>query len=426
MQHVLAALLATSLAVSQVPTGKHVVATQLPGGNPATQLLLVDGATGAPAALPRFPSDVHAPLALALDPFDRHVVLAVDLGGGLSRIVRLVPAGAALQEHVVVASTPGPVVDVVVPGERMFLAVDGPAGGVFSVPRRGGAPALVRAQANVTAVQSFFPSAVLMAFTGRPGTAAPDSGTEMIDATSGATFYGPSTFPNPTGRTVTGVVDMPTGLPRQLLSFDDGTFGMIALGLGLVAVPANPPPPNGGAAAMKPADRFGATGRVLGGAPFPFLYDVDPWTGAVTVLSQPLPGAPRDFDSAIPARAQWLTMSERCGAVTLTHVFSGFPVPGTQVGIGVRSGPPGQLAILAAGFGDFSGGALPAVLPGGCLLHVAPDAVLWHLLDATGAAMQNLAIPPAGYLGTILFTQWLHLGGGVLSGSEAMSMQIGT
>ena len=427
MVRLLASAVFACAAAAQA-TFPHVVLTDLGGPGARAQLVAVDAVSGAATALPGFASDALRPLAVALDPYDGDLLVALDAGLGQSRIVRLVDLGSAFAE-LPIANVPGPVVQLQVAGNRLFAAVDGPGGGVYRMPRRGGAASPALAWPDLTAMQFFIPSAdfAVLAWTGRPGTAQPDSGTGVYDFVGGAFTLGPFSFPNPTGRATTGVVDLPTAIPRQVLAFDDGTFALFA---GLLGTPPMPiatslPIPAGGAVAMHAAGGYSIVPFVLGGAPYPFLYSVDAFSGAVTLASAALPGAPIDFAFALDGDAHSLGLAEPCGTAMLGHSWTGAPQLGTTLTSTVV-GPANSLVLLAGGLDDFAFGALPATLPGGCALDVAPEVVLAFVTTASGVANHLLPIPATpSLLGTAVFLQWVGYDPAGLSTSAAAVHWIG-
>ncbi len=401
----------------------HVVLTSLAAGSPRAQILDVDLALATATPLPRFPADVLPPLAITVDPFDRDLVVAFDLGTGNSRVVRLQRAGTTLVQHPMF-DVPGRITALAIGGDFVFAASDG-GGGLWRAARRGGQPALAYAQANLTALHGLGHTgdAALLGWTGRPGTPAPDSGVVLVDPRTGQVHLGPHTFANPNLRELTGAVDLPTGVPRQLLAFDDGSYALFA---GLIGPPApvvtTPPIPVGGAAALAPASLFGVAPMGLGGASFPFLYEVDFWSGVVTVRSQALPGDPVDFCAGGDRSARSLPISDRCGPVALHQSWSGTPQPGSVFSVGVLA-TPGLGVFLAAGLADFPG--LPVPLPGGCGFDVRPDAVSFLVVPNIGQANVAIAVPAGpAFVGTIVFAQWLHAGAAI-SVSGAAAHQIG-
>jgi hypothetical protein len=421
-------LLAASLAVAplaaQLPTGLTVVATRLNAPGPLTRLLAIDG-SGTLIPIGRFPSDVFPPLAVEIDPIDRHLLVAVDLGG-TSLIVRLVPQGAAIAVERQVSILNVPVTQLHVVGDMLFASAGGPNGGLFRLPRRGGAATLVAARADLDAMFVFGQQALgILAWT---GTAAAPGGIAYTDFTTGQPYYGPFAF-GAALPAVTGIVDLPTGLPQQILSFADGTIAVFSGFLGPPqTIPLAPQPPPGGIAAMKaPGPSFFMTG--VGGAAFPFLFDVDPTAGTVTPRTAALPGNPVDFALPAGAAAQTLPFAAPCGTPPLAITDANGP---PQLGnalyrVELAGGAPGQAAVLVAGFADTSalGAPLPFPLPGGCALHVEPAAVLFHLTSGAGAASQAMAVPAAAvFAGTIVFAQWLQAPGAGFIGSGALAIQI--
>lgn len=418
---VLAGPVMPQLAVS---SGVHVVATRLPGA-PATALFAVDAIAGSVLQLPRFQFDVLPPLAVAIDPYDHHLYVALDRGDGTSMLVRLSPQVSWLRADVLAAGVSGRVTQLACADDDLLVAVDSPTGGLFTLPRRGGALTRLLTQPNLTALQIVHQGAVYLqyAWTGRPGTAATESGVDTLHLQTGQPLFARSTFANPTGRETTGLIELPTGVPRYLLAFADGSLAQITLGGGLVPVPAVPPPA-GGATALKTVG-FSLRGLLLGDAAHPFLAEVDAFTGAYAVLSQPLPGAPVDFAEMRPSGAQAMQFGSPCGPVPLEALVTALAEPGRSAGIAVRGGPPGQLAVLALGLDDWAAATLPAALPGGCLLHVQPAAVLWQTFDSAGAARHPIPVPVDPALRDVrLFGQWLHPGG-ALSVSAAVVLVVG-
>jgi hypothetical protein len=419
------AVLVGAALIAQAPTVPVVVLTRLPGATQSA-LLEVDPVTGLATPLPGFLGDSMRPLAVAVDPFDGAVFVALDaVAVAAVQVVRLVRTGSGWSEHPLV-QIGSRITQLDVVDEDLLVAFDG---GVFRLPRRGGTPATVLAQANVTALHGFGPNATAaaIAWTGRPGTAVVDSGTGVRDLAASAWWWGPDSFPNPTARETTGIVDLPTAVPRQLLAFDDGTFALFAP---LVApaptpVPTTPAVPPGGAVALKTGGPFSVAPLALGGAPFPFLYSVDAFSGAVTLRSAALPGDPVDFAAGIDRQAHRLPFGRACGPVVVQATSSGDAVLGTTLTL-TGTGQPNALLVLALGLDDFAGGALPLALPGGCALEIAPDVLLAFVAGPAGTAAQSVAIPAAPALtGTPLFVQWGQLTAPTLAVSVATVCFVG-
>ena len=138
-----------------------------------------------------------------------------------------------------------------------------------------------------------------------------------------------------------------------------------------------------------------------------------------------LPGAPVDFAPGISLSAHSEFFGSGCGAVSLSQTWSGLPQLGNTFQVGV-SGPANTPVFLAGGLTDFGGGVFPAPLPGGCLLEVSPDAVLFAMLAANGHANYAVNLPASTvYAGTVLFFQWVHFAAAGLSTSDAAAHWIG-
>jgi hypothetical protein len=230
---------------------------------------------------------------------------------------------------------------------------------------------------------------------------------------------------NSRNREITGIVDLPTGVPCELVSYSDGTFETV-LGGGVVvtALTVVPPPPPGGAVAMRLLNDGTLGGFVLGGAAMPFLYAVDVFGGTATLRSTALPGTPVDFAYGLTLAAQALMFGTPCGGSPLTAQVTGRAQPGNTITFQAGGAVPGSAVFLCAGASD-TGGYLPLSLPflAGCLLQVTPDFPVLRAVDATGNAQQPFAVPfSAMLIGQRLFAQWLAPG---LGASPAAAVQVG-
>jgi hypothetical protein len=95
---------------------------------------------------------------------------------------------------------------------------------------------------------------------------------------------------------------------------------------------------------------------------------------------------------------------------------TGLPVLGTSYALDLTEAPPTTFAVLASGLSDstWSGGALPALLPGalGCYLLVDPIVLQTYITNGSGAASGSIVVPnTAGLIGTDVFHQWVALDG---------------
>jgi hypothetical protein len=425
----LAATILTATLAAQVAPGNAVVAVRLTG-NPATRLLAADLASGAFTTLPGFPADAMPPLAIEFDRIDNELLLALDAGNGISRVFRYtMQNGIPVQERVL-GDVPGHVTELTLGGEQVLAAVDGAQGGIYRLPRTGGTAALSRALPDLTVLQTGAPNATLALVVwsaGQPG----NPGAGILDLTSGGFFFGATSFVNYAHPDITGAMELPFPQPRVVLSHADGavTVHQMTYGGGAqpTALPIQPTPPPGSAAAMKPG---GAPWRpvVLGSSAFPMLWTFDPMAALPTLsmLAGPLPGDPVDFAIAPSADAQLRTFGTACGPNAMAMQATGGPILGTTFQIALSGGAPNALALFVLGLSDQLGGLLPFQLPSGCLLRVSPDSVLLHTTDAAGRATRSLAVPGQPWLvGLVAFAQWLQAPALPFATSDALAIRFG-
>ena len=203
---------------------------------------------------------------------------------------------------------------------------------------------------------------------------------------------------------------MPTAVPRQLLTFGDGSFAMFS---GFLNPPVQPlsigPGLAGGATALHSRDPYAADVIAIGDVAYPFLYSVDPWGGPQVQLSQALPGSPIDFDFTVGSAAFSLQRGQACGGESLHQYTAGSPAQlGGTLSVYVQAAV-GLPVLFVAGLDDFGLGALPTALPGGCSLEIAPDLVLLEFVPNGGVVVEAIPVPPLpSLIGTIVHTQWAH------------------
>lgn len=426
------ALLLTALASAQVAPGNAVVMVRQPG-TPATQLLAVNLTSGATSPLPRFPADVLTPLAVAIDPIDGEMVLAMDAGSGISRLFRYTMAGGVPAGERAMGDVPGHVTELGFTGNQLIASVDGLQGGVWRMPRNGGTPALAFPLPHLSAMLSWGAGQHgAVAWSGSQGPPTSDAGVGIVDLLTGLFALGPDNFPNFAHPGITGVMDLPTALPRQLLSHTDGTVSLYTMFLSSppLTIAVTPPVPPGGCAAMKPMSPYGISPLVLGGSAFPFLWTFDAMAASPsrTLVAGPLPGDPVDFAVTQGSGAQVVFFGTACGSPPISISFQNLPQLGTpNFQIDLLAARANSPALLVLGFTDQLGGVLPYSLPGGCPLLVSPDAVSFHLTSATGTASRVLPVPVLpGLNGLRLYAQWLQITAGSFIGSGAMSIRVGT
>jgi hypothetical protein len=412
MRTALCILLLSCLAVpakTQVAPGHAVVATNVGG---QTQLLDVDLANGAVVVLPRFPADTSAPLAVAFDPIDGRTILAIDRGGGLTFLHGV---GGGLIERFL-SSVPGTVTDLVLAdGGDVFAAVGGPGGGIWRIPRNGGSSTLVVAIPRASALSTFgIGSQYAWVAVSGDNALMIDPEARLVDLTTGATIAGPYVYTGYQPRGLTGIADLPTGVPRELLT-DEG--GNVSLSFGfmpptrLQILPQLPP---GATRVLVMQNAF--DGVVLGGSAHPFLKKFSGYQTPQNwvMLAGPLPGDPVDFDLAPPAGASVTVFGRPCPpSLPGTHLQAlGAPDLGNAAFALQLMGVPSTPSALVLGASDqlFAGQPLPIFLPGGCQLLVSVLALLPNQTNGAGTATQALPVPADPALrGSRVFAQWLHV-----------------
>ncbi len=424
------ALLAMGAARSQLPGGHGVIATALPA-TPATQLLVVDLATGTVTPLSRFTHDDLPPLALRVDFVNRDVLLAVDLGGA-TRILRLGISGAVVTRVRVLADVPGSTTDIVVtyPGD-LTASVGGPQGGLLHVPRNGGAgtPSLTAPRIAGTSTLSNYNSEVWIAESGTGGTPAQ---LRMFDTRTGLTA-GPYPQPAIQPPTLTGIADLLTSIPTHVLSTTNGEVWRSIPQQSVIRLPITPALPAGGTRAVRVA--MDDTGFVLGGAVDPFLRSFDAYNTAPqtwNVIAGPLPGDPVAFDISQPPGPLIVQFGERCSPSSTApalYTQGGYPKLGNANFGLTTTGIPQIPVILALGLSDqqYFGLSLPLELQGGgCELLVSPDVALVMTTNQMGMVSRQIPIPSTPVLnGIIVFAQWIHLNGGpLIAATDAMALHV--
>ena len=423
----LAALAAANLT-AQVPFDHAVIATELAGA-PRTRLLYANVQTGTLTATGRFPSDGLAPLEVTLDPLNRNLVVALE-DGSATRLVRLTLAGSSVATERLLAQLPGRVTGVTVayPGD-VYATVGGAAGGIFRIPRNGGTPVLVAALPYATSLTklSFVDGGFMVTQSAAPGTGN-DPTLVIFDVVGGVI----ATYPWPGHNTseITGIIDLPTTLPKQYLVHADGT---VSWSLGFQApMPqvVTPLVPAGGTVAAH-SDATNSRLFVLGGSSHPFLKSLglpgypQTWHN----VAGPLPGDPVDFDFEHGTRDVSWFFGRSCGSPAPGVWIQGQATPGsTTFGLGVSSLRPAVSTFLVLGANDQQTGGvpLPVTIPGGCQLLVSLDVVIGHTTGSTGAVLQSLPLPNLpGLVGTTLFGQWLVVSGSPFDVTTAVAVRIG-
>lgn len=419
-------LLASALS-GQIPPGHAVVASCLSAGG--TGLFSVDLVSGASAPLGTFPSAGLAPLAIRLDPVQGNLLLAVEIPGG-SRLLRLGLAGAIVVRESALADLPGRVTALAFAGAGEIVAATGGAGGsLYTVQRMGGPPRTLAALPRASALHTHGLGAT-HAWVAQSGAAGPpilfpQGG--FVDLSTGAITTGPHAYTGHTPLGLTGVVDLPTGVPRQVYSQEDGSLALsTAFGLPQVLTP---PLPAGATQALRLGSNLDLV--ALGGQAHPYLKAIQGYSPqAWSLLAGPLPGDPVDFDLAGPAGPGVVAFGQGCGGGPVLYggLNGGPPRPGNpSFQLEAAGARPSQALLLALGLRDHAwhGLPLPWTLPGGCPLLVSVELPLIALSGPSGAATLPLPVPADPALnGAVLFAQWLQPWGAGLETSNGAAIQV--
>ncbi|MFO1078808.1 MAG: hypothetical protein U1E73_13885 [Planctomycetota bacterium] len=424
-----AALLALAAARAQTVPYDEAIVVAATGAQPATLALAVDLHAGSYTVLPTLPGDAMPPLAVEVDPIDGSVLVALDSGGS-TRVVRRRYAQAT---EAFVGTVPGLAVELLVDrfGD-VVVATGGSNGAVQRLPRHGGTAALIRSTPFLSAAGA--PQALHWnALLGYSGTVSPPRDPQVadLDLDAGTFAWGPLALTGFQPLGIRGLLDMPTGVPRQILAHDDGSLSLYswAIAGGPVPLSVSPPLPNGGIAAMKAHEAF--VGIVLGGAQNPYLYSFDPFPAlggslVLTTISTALPGTPVDYAVRPLAGAQVLQFARPCGVAAELRIGmlpgTGPHLGNTAFGLAASQGLPLLPAWLVLGFGE-----LAYAMPTGCDLGVTPDAIGGRWTDANGDASLLIPIPAAaGLVGVRFFGQWLQVDGGTpFLASDVAMVEIG-
>jgi hypothetical protein len=214
-----------------------------------------------------------------------------------------------------------------------------------------------------------------------------------------------------------------------LLSFSDGSFAMFAPAIAPTpqAITTSMPIPSGGAVALKAGGSAAARPLALGGAAFPFLYEIDPFSGVITLRSAALPGNPIDFAIGIDRTAHVVAFGSACGPAAVQALPTNPPTLGSTLVLSA-AGQPNAILLLVLGLDDIAGNTLPTPLPfaGGCLLHITPDLLLAFATSPSGQASHAIPLPSGPqFVAMPLFAQWAQLDVAGFSLGEANAYFLG-
>jgi hypothetical protein len=402
---------------AQIPTGHHLVLTGTASGGSA--LLDVDPGSGLVTPLRSFTLDALPPLACTWDPVGRHAIVAVRAGIG-SVLFRVDPA-SAFERFLAVLPDPVLGLEISEPGD-LYALTGGPNGAIWEIARNGSAPSLRIAAPHATAFGAPKRAPVCWIAQAPPG-AAPTIG--FVDPRLGSVLVPPIALPALAGRRITGVHDLPTGAPRQVLTDDRGGIHLLEFGTTLSTLPVAPTLPPGATVDLLLESGTSLDAVVLGDRRHPFVQRV-PVFGAPPVavpLAGPLPGDPIDIDEVDSAAGG--SFGSDCGGSFGAKGL--FVVPGWPGYTYLRHAPPLAPALVVFGLSEqeTAGIPLPALLPGGCSLLVSLDVLVPTRADAAGNARIDFPVPASLPPGFAIHAQWILPTPNGLGTTCAMSIQIG-
>ncbi|HEX5051266.1 MAG TPA: hypothetical protein VFZ65_05805 [Planctomycetota bacterium] len=435
MRHHLATAVLTCLPLAaQAPIERLFVVSEHPS-NPRTRCYQVDPATGAVQQVP-----VHAtagawqnerPTALCIDPPTRDLLLCTwSAATATTTVTRLRLGAAGIVADAPLATLPAIAVDASVQADgELFVAVEhATAGGVWRVPRDGGAPTQLWAAAAVSAMSD--DTIVPLKYWAAQDQAPAAPNLSVFLASAPATAVLTTNLPLPAGVRVTALHEHLNSFwwTRELVVADDQ--GRLWQGWSTLFAPLTPIPlatPIAPGGARRIVDAPGNGYWVLGGAADPtlkFLYELSASVNPPVQVVATLPGDPVDVTWTGSAAAAVRPFGAACGPAG-TIAAAGLPQLGNPAfAIELAGGLPNTFAVLAGASATL---LLPVPVPPlGCALPFAPDVLLLLATDAAGQAALPVPVPASSALaGTILITQWWQLTPpGALVGSAALALHL--
>ena len=396
--HVLAAASLALPAAAQLTPGHVVAVTTHQKGS---LVLDVDPVTGAFGKL-GYAATSQVASAVLFDPVDGGIVIAVEepspTGPGATRLMRFDLKGGGLGTPRFLARIPGRVtaLGLASPGEIVAAveAFSSSPSTLHRLPRNGGPVKRVATfpkGLNATAMWlPPFSNYALVAI----GGPAKDPQILQVDLAAG-TVRKVGSLPGMRGRRITGLADLPTGAPRQVLSDDLGRIHLFEFFSSLKTLPVNPPLPSGGSIALRLTHGTTFTAYVLGGGAHPYFILVDVFgstAGKWKKLAGPLPGAPAAFHFAGPPGPSSLRFGSSCPPGGSTWISTGLPRLGTTFNFGLARAPAKAPVLALFGRSDQRTrfGPLPLSLPGGCLLLVSFEVMVPLFTDTLGRAVRRI------------------------------------
>ena len=426
----LAPLLLLSTIQAQIAPGRAFVITEM-ANTPRSVVLEVDMATGKFVTLGRFGFDTLPPLGIAFDNVDRDLIVACRFQNG-TRIIRLPLQGRVFGTPRVLADLTNPITDIEFGfRDSIFFTIGGANGGLFAIPRNGGAVRRVKAMPRARGIFNFgqgvYSGFVLQA--GAPGMPVTDPHISALNYDNGKVLE-QLRLTNYRPLDVTDVAVLPNAVLNKLVSNADGTVGEVILNKSST-IPLTPKLPAGATRRIR-TFAGGLTAYVLGGKAHPRIKSFPgfgngrsrPWT----MLTGNLPGDPVDFDITPPTAARNVALGRACTGNTMHIGSRQTPSIGNSAfNVDLHTGAKNTTAALALGLSDdrFGNLNLPTRLPGGCTLYASIDTVLFRQTDNLGFTSQPLPVPNNPALaGIIVFGQWAQAKGTGLDTSAALAMHL--
>jgi hypothetical protein len=377
----------------------------------ASRVLRADLQLGTSIDLGRFASDTLPVEAIAWDPVARDIVLALREATA-TRLVRLEWNGSAITGERAISRLLDPVTSLSVAWRGdLYLTT---ARGIYRTPRNGGAVFPVLPQRAASSLVAEFGASYALLANGRESASGTEPGFCWVDLQNGTITSGPFVFPSFAGNTITGLADLPTGAPREVLSDE---LGNLTLSTGFqdpTPIPGVPSRGIGTSVALRAENAFEML--VLGGSARPYLDSFVAFGSPSTSWTQragPFPGEPIDFCLVPAAQAEALAFGAACGPGFAALEAPTAPVLGTPSFELRASGFDGQTPLLfALGTSEqsFAGIALPLELLPGCSLYVGLDVVIPATSGTLGDASLFFALPSAPWLaGRSAYAQTLQL-----------------
>ncbi len=419
----------STLAVPAQTTALVVSHDSTPGAPFPTQVYSVDLMAGMAVHMQDFTAARYAPLAACFDPIRRDLIIALDRAPN-SMIVRLSYRQGALSFERTLATLPGTITALNLLANNDIAAITrAPNAAAYSIPRLGGTVQRVATLTNPTAMTIYQGSNLGLIAESRTAT----STAQLLpfDFDSGKARGAAHSFPNFTA-TITGLVDLPSGAPRQTFTTDLGRVFLSTSYATPIELALSPALTHKGTTAVHLGQNGDVT--VLGGSTHPFLKSFRmpyaPIPQQWSVLTAPIPGDPIDFFFLPLASAGVDRFGEGCPGTsgkTPGLGYSGSPALGsTGFSLTLSQADAGQNAIFTLGFSDLSAGGatLPLSLLGSCSLQHSAEITVSVPTDAQGSATLPTPIPNDPRLtGLTIFAQAFTLKSG-LAGTSTLAIHI--